>query len=330
MRRPLAFLILAAAVATPASVKADETGSAMADAARRFVAALDDGQRSQATFPFESAERMNWHWIPRERQGVPIKEMTPEQRSLAFGLLATGLSTEGFLKATTIMSLEEILRVQEAGRGPVRDPELYYFSVFGEPSDEGEWGYRVEGHHLSLNYTMKDGQVASVTPFMFGSNPATVKSGSRQGLRNLEEIESPINELLASLDQEQRGKAIVSESVPDVTTSPNSARPEPAPPEGISSEKLTTDQRELLRDFVLAYYENFPDAVRERMADELAGAEGTYHFAWYGPADPSKPHALKVQGPGLVIDFNDKQDEANHIHTFYRSVVGDFGLPASE
>ncbi len=99
------------------TVRADETASAMADAAQRFLAALDDRQKAQASFSFDSPERFNWHWIPRERKGLPVKAMTPEQRALAFGLLDTGLSTKGMLKATTIMSLEEILRVQERGRG---------------------------------------------------------------------------------------------------------------------------------------------------------------------------------------------------------------------
>jgi hypothetical protein len=332
MRRIIPIFILLASSAAPAfpAARADETGTAMADAARRFLAALDQPQRQRASFSFDSPERFNWHWIPRERKGLPIKDLKPEQRALAFGLLDTGLSTRGMLKATTIMSLEEILRVKEHGTGPVRDPELYFVSVFGTPDDRGEWGWRVEGHHLALNYTLRDGRVVSATPFMFGSNPAEIHDGSRKGLRNLTDIEGPANKLLLSLNEDQRKEAIISLEVPDVTTTPNSAQPPSTAPQGISSAKLDPEQRQTITRLVRAYYENFPEPIRGDLLDQLARGEESFHFAWYGPADPSKPHAFQLQGPTFLIDFNDKQDGANHIHTFYRSRLGDFGVPAAK
>jgi len=331
MKRFLPVLALACLSTLPftLSARADETGTAMAEAAQRFLGALDDTHRAQASFAFDSPERFNWHWIPRERNGLPIKALAPDQRALAFGLLDTGLSTKGVIKATTIMSYEAILRDQEHGTGPVRDPELYYLSVFGTPGDKGEWGWRIEGHHLSLNFTLKDGKVVSATPFMFGSNPAQVKDGGRKGLRNLVEIEEPANALLISLDDAQRKEAIVSAEVPDVTTTPNSARPELPAAVGISTDKLNASQRALLTKFVAAYQVNFPEPIRNDLAEKLAKAPQTYHFAWFGTADPAQPHALRLQGPALYIDFNIKQDEANHIHTFYRNTVGDFGLPSA-
>jgi Protein of unknown function (DUF3500) len=331
MRRLTLFIALLALdpLNLASTASADETTSAMADAAQRFLAALDDRQKAQASFPFDSPERFNWHWIPRERKGLPVKALTPEQRALAFGLLDTGLSTKGMLKATTIMSLEEILRIQERGRGPVRDPELYFVSVFGNPDQNGEWGWRIEGHHLALNYTLRDGKVVSATPFMFGSNPATVLNGPRKGLRNLAAIEAPANKLLLSLNQEQRAAAIVSNDVPDVTTTPNSAQAPASTPLGISSTKLDDDQRKTLTQFVNAYYENFPEPIRAAFHDQLSRGEQEFHFAWYGPADPTQPHAFRLHGPTLLIDFNDKQDAANHIHTFYRSKSGDFGASSS-
>jgi Protein of unknown function (DUF3500) len=313
-----------------ARVLADETGTAMADASRRLIAALDEKQKEIATFPFNSPERFNWHWIPRERKGLPFKAMTPEQRALAFGLLDTGLSTKGMLKATTIMSLEEILRIQEHGTGPVRDTELYFASVFGTPGDEEGWGWRIEGHHLALNFTLKGSRVISATPFMFGSNPAVVRTGSRKGLRNLEEIEAPVNELVLSLSADQRKLAVVSEEVPDVTVTPNSAQPPTIEPVGISSENLSSDQRKMLTHFVEAYYVNFPEPIRSDLHEQLARGAEKFHFAWFGPPDPTKPHAFRLQGPTLFIDFNEKQDEANHIHTFYRSLLGDFGQTSAQ
>jgi hypothetical protein len=328
MRRSLLGLLLMAlmaSVAAPALV-ADEVGDHMADAATRFLGALNDKQRAEAAFAFDSPERFNWHWIPRERKGVPIKALSPDQRALAFGLLDTGLSTTGMIKATTIMSFEEILRQAEKGSGPVRDSELYYVSVFGKPGDPAGWAWRIEGHHLALNFTLKDGRVVAATPFMFGSNPAEVKSGPNKGLKNLGDIERPADELLRSLTEAQRKAAILSEDVPDVINTPNSARAHLGAPEGISSEQLEPKQRELLVELVRGYYTMFPQTVQDELLSQLASGRQTFYFGWYGPADPAAPHAFKVQGPTLLIDFNKKQDNANHIHTFYRSLQGDFGL----
>lgn len=324
----LLTLVCLVPLAAVGPLRADETGAVMAEAARRFLGALDDAQRAQASFAFDNPERFNWHWIPRPRRGLPIKDLAPDLRALAFGLLSTGLSPQGMLKATTIMSYEEILRVQENGTGPIRDPELYYISIFGEPDDQGGWGWRFEGHHLSLNYTLRDGKVVSATPFMFGSNPAGVRSGGRIGSRNLFDFEEPILSLIMSMDEAQLDEAVVSEEVPDVTTTPNSARPEPAtaPPLGISSAHLNDSQRALLADFVRAYQANFPDSIRDNLAERLARARQGYRFAWYGPPDPFRPHAFRLWSPELEIDFNDKQEEANHIHTYYRNASGDFGL----
>ena len=149
MRRSMMLLALFAAAGLAPMARADETGSAMADAARRLVSALDESQSARASFPFDSPERLNWHWIPRPRKGLPIKEMKPDQQALTFALLGTGLSTRGTIRAATIMSLEEYLRVEEHGTGPVRDSELYFVSVFGTPGDEEGWGWRIEGHHLA-------------------------------------------------------------------------------------------------------------------------------------------------------------------------------------
>jgi hypothetical protein len=234
------------------------------------------------------------------------------------------------IKATTIMRLEQILLVDEHGTGPIRDPELYYVSIFGNPSDDGEWGWRVEGHHLALNFTLKGGQVVSGTPFMFGSNPAEVRTGPLKGMKNLVEIEGPTNKLILSLNPEQRKEAIVSSTAPDVTTTPNSAQAPVTTPEGISVTKLDADQKQTLNRLLQAYAANFVDPVRAELLDQFAKDPESIHFAWYGSTDPTKPHAFRIQGSAFFIDFNDTQNETNHIHTFYRSFLGDFGLPAAK
>jgi hypothetical protein len=304
----------------------DQTGSRMATAAGRFLAALDDGQAKQATFPFDSEERLNWHFIPRERKGLSIKEMAPAQRSLAFGLIQTGLGASGYLKATTIMSLEQVLRDLEQGKGPVRDPERYFVTIFGKPSDSGRWGWRVEGHHLSLNFVLEDGKIVAATPAFFGANPAEVRQGPRQGLRTLADIEDRALRLLQALDDSQRSKAILSSEAPKDIRAANTPQPPTAAAEGIAFTELNDEQREMLRALVEAYAADMPEEVGRAWIGEIkkAGPESV-RFAWYGAADRSAGHAYKVQGPTFLIEFNNTQNGANHIHSVWRNMLGDFG-----
>ena len=171
----------------------------MTDSAKAFLASLTPEQRAQATFAMQDDERFNWHYIPKERKGLPLREMTSTQKQLAHALLAAGLSQRGYIKASTIMSLDDILRVMENGKGPRRDPEGYFFTVFGEPSETGTWGYRIEGHHISQNFTIVNGKVQDA-PSFFGSNPAEVLDGPRKGLRILAREEDLGRELIQSLD----------------------------------------------------------------------------------------------------------------------------------
>src|SRR5690349_12393271 len=176
--------------------------SLMADCAHRFVSALDTNQRGKAAFPFDTDERLNWHFIPRERKGLALREMSPYQKHLASALLAAGLSQAGYIKAVTIMSLEEVLRIIENTSGEYRNPEKYYFSIFGTPAENGKWGYRVEGHHFSQNYTIVSGKVIDA-PSFFGANPAEVQEGARKGLRTLPGEDDLGYELIRSFDEPQ-------------------------------------------------------------------------------------------------------------------------------
>jgi hypothetical protein len=308
----------------------DQTGSRMATAAGRLLATLDKDQASQATFPFDSPERLNWHFIPRERKGLPVKAMTPAQRALTFGLLQTGLGASGYLKATTIMSLEQVLRDLEKGKGPVRDPELYFVTLFGTPSDSGKWGWRVEGHHLSLNFTLVDGKIASATPAFFGANPAEVRQGPRQGLRTLADVEDRALRLVQALSADQRKAAVVSEEAPKDIRAANTPQPPTEAAVGIASSDLNDEQKRMLWALIEAYTEEMPAEVAQAWMSELRDA-GTdpIKFAWLGPADRSQPHAYRVQGPTFLIEFNNTQNGANHIHSLWRSTLGDFGVPVA-
>jgi hypothetical protein len=306
----------------------DSTGSQMAAAATRFLAALEQDQAAKATYAFDASERLDWHFIPRPRKGLPIKEMNPAQRALAFGLIHTGLAGTGYLKATTIMSLEQILKDLEQGKGLVRDPELYFVTIFGKPSDRGQWGWRVEGHHLSLNFTLEDGKVVSATPAFFGSNPAEVRQGPRQGLRTLADIEDRALRLVQALDDKQAKEAILSETAPKDIRAANTPQPPTDTAQGVAFSDLNDEQREMLRALVEAYAQDMPPEVARAWLDEAKQAgPSNIRFAWFGPADRLQPHAYRVQGPTFLIEFNNTQNGANHIHSVWRNMLGDFGIP---
>jgi len=306
----------------------DQSGDRMATAASRFLKALDKEQLDAATFPFDSPERLNWHFIPRERKGIPIKTMTPAQRALAFGMIHTGVGASGYLKATTIMSLEAVLKDLEKGSGPVRDPERYFVSVFGKPSSRGKWGWRIEGHHLSLNFTLEDGKIVSATPAFFGANPAEVRQGTREGLRTLADVEDRALRLVQALTPEQTKTAVIADKAPGDIRAANTPQPPTDEAVGISFQELNESQRGLLKALVESYTEDMPPDVANAWITEIkdSGPEKV-KFAWFGPADRSQGHAYRVQGPTFLIEFNNTQNNANHIHSVWRNMLGDFGVP---
>src|SRR5262245_60494355 len=204
-----------------------QTVPEMVKAANNLLVTLTPEQKAKIQYSFSHAERTNFHFTPGpwngvSRQGLPLKAMTPDQTKLAHALLATGVSQRGYIKATTIMSLEQILKEMEQGGAIVRDPDNYFFSVFGEPSETGTWGFRVEGHHLTLNFTMANGKVLADTPAFMGANPAEVKQGPRAGLRVLSAEEDIARTLVQSLDAQQRPVAVLAGAVPgDIRTGEN-------------------------------------------------------------------------------------------------------------
>jgi hypothetical protein len=317
-------------LALVASGFVDRSGNQMASAATRFLSSLDDEAKSRAVFAFDSPERLNWHFIPRPRKGLPFKDMNSAQRALAFGLLNTGLSAAGTLKATTIMSLDQVLKEIEKGSGPVRDPELYFVTVFGEPSDRGKWGWRVEGHHLSLNFVVSDGKVVSATPTFFGANPAEVRSGPRKGLRTLADVEDRALRLLQALDEGQKKLAVIAEKAPGDIRAANTPQPPTDPAEGIAFAQLSDAQKPMLRALIESYAADMPLEVAQAWLDEIekAGVDSV-KFAWAGAAERTQQHHYRVQGPSFLIEFNNTQNGANHIHSVWRNMLGDFGVPTS-
>ena len=306
---------------------AHDANQEMATAANALIAALNSDQKTKAAFEFQDAQRSDWHFIPRQRKGLPLKEMTYEQRLLAHALLSTGLSHRGYGKAVSIMSLEAVLAELEKTRvgGPVRDPELYFVSIFGIPGGQAPWGWRMEGHHLSLNFTVAGDEGPSMTPSFFGTNPGEIRQGPRAGLRVLAEEEDLGRALVKSLNDSQRKTAILSTKAPeDILTAPN--RNDPTQPEGLSQELMTPDQKGILQKLIQQYIgRHRPDVAAEEWAKlEKLGPE-KIHFAWAGGLEKGQPHYYRVQAGRFVLEYDNTQNDANHVHSIWRDFDHDFG-----
>ena len=318
---PALGLVCSASLACAASVETE-----MVAAAQRFLVTLSPEQTTKAVFTLEDAERKNWHFIPRPRLGLPLKAMTPEQRLVAQALLATGLSSQGYSKALTVMSLEAVLAELEKGQTgkAVRDPEMYFFSVFGTPKNGAAWGWRLEGHHLSLNFTCS-GKGTTSTPSFYGTNPGEVRQGPRMGLRLLEKEEELGRALVKSLSEEQKKAAVLASEVPkDVLNDPK--RTELTASEGVLLSSLSASQQEMAAQLVREYLGTHRAEVAAAEWDRIKSAEWNQaRFCWAGGFEPGAGHYYRIQGANFVMEYDNTQNGANHPHAVWRDRVGDFG-----
>jgi hypothetical protein len=312
-------------------------GVKMAEAADKLLASLDPEQKAQATFNFDDPERTNWHFIPLQdnqrrstRKGLPLEAMTEAQQAAARELLKAGTGQDGFQAATTIMSLENILAELEKGGAMVRKPGWYFFTLFGTPSKTGRWGWRVEGHHLSLNFVVDGGQIVSATPAFFGANPAVVKQGPQKGKHTLSNADNLARELFLALDDAQRKTAYQAKEFPEIEA--RNKAPHVGQPRGLPASQMTDKQRALLIKLLEAYAQRMTPnvAAAELGAVEKAGLDKV-HFAYAGGTEPGKPHTYRIQGPTFIVEFLNVQADsarnpANHIHSVWRQIKGDFGL----
>ena len=298
-------------------------------AADRFLASLTPEQRAQATFEFQSDEREKWHFIPTEmfpRKGLTIQAMTDAQRAGAHDLLSAGLSQRGYLTATAIMDLEAVLRAIENGGRMDRDPEGYFFSIFGSPSPDGAWGWRVEGHHMSLHFTIVDGTAVASSPYFFGSNPAQVRTGPKAGLRVLGDREDAARALVMALDRSQRATAVIDDVAPDDILTGAELSVDPLSPVGVKAAALNLSQRELLMGVINAYTSVMADDIAaERMAGIRDAGLDDIGFVWAGPTERGAKHYYRVQGPTFLIEYDSTQGNGNHVHSVWRDFTGDFG-----
>jgi hypothetical protein len=320
--------MLAAALAAGAVVSAQRASAGMATAATNFLSSLTPEQRQQATFPLESPERLRWNFIPDEtfpRNGLPLKSMTEPQRKLAHELLKSGLSERGYRTYADIIQLENILRVIEMGK-LARDPDAYRFSIFGTPAARGTWGWRVEGHHVSLHFSVVNGTAIASTPSFAGSNPAEVRDGAEKGKRVLAMLEDSGRALITALDQTQRTTATINATAPNEIATANTLDINPLTPEGLKASAMTPAQRDLLMKVLDAYAGLMAtDIAADRMAKiKTAGIENL-SFAWAGPVDRGAQHYYRVQGPTFLIEYDNTQNNGNHVHSVWRDFKGDFG-----
>ncbi len=313
----------------PGAIESREIAQEFAVAAQRFMDALDPAM--QAKYLFRDAERGNFHFFPIARRGVPLKDLKNGQRHLGMALMSAALSHVGNQKALVIMSLGDYLRETDKTPNLHRDSDQYYFTIFGEPAPAGTWGYRVEGFHLSLNVTVVKGRWISVTPSFFGAIPATVPDGPRKGLQVLQEETELGRALAKSFTAEQR--KIGFGKIPDFKTETvgglitgNQRKIGRSRPRGLPVAAMAVEQREVLMKLVRVHI----GRIRKELADQdLARIDraGTdkIHFIWAGGLEPGEPHHYLIQGPTFLIEYDNTQDQANHVHCVYRDFDNDFG-----
>lgn len=314
----------------------------MAAVAKRWLASLSKAQRAKATFKLDDEERSKWHFVPDfvikpdGRKGLTIGQMTPQQRIFALTLPSTALSNRGYLEMMSIRALEKVLFDNEGK--DYRDPELYYVSIFGKPDAKGTWGWRFEGHHLSVNVTIMDGKKFSVTPSFFGSNPGKVTSGNLTGVEVLDKEQKLALSLIQSFDNDQMAIATIDTSGMDKKLLQNSVIKEvlttDAPKadrglftfKGISFADLDPAQQKKLLNLVNVYTTRFRPEILNgtRYRGRIKDGSDLF-FAWSGGKKRGEFHYYRIQSKTFLIEFANTQNNANHVHAVWREFDGDFG-----
>ena len=303
--------------------------SEMRGAALALLNSLDANQKSAISFSYYDGERIFWYYPPLNRHGLLLRDMTEAQRSLAYALMATGLTEDSNRKARLIIEHEAVLGPLEKEQGRVtwdRDPHLYSWTIFGDPSSDAEpWGWRVEGHHVSLHYSLWGDRVLSVTPFFFGANPAEVRKGPKQGLRILGVSQDIALDLMDSLDAGQQSRAMIYDEAPADIITFNSSRASLPKEEGLPATAMSGTQREMLMALASEYVTRIRSDLAEAKLNALRqGGLEKIHLAWGGPIDRTQPHYYRLHGGEFVVEYDNRQNGANHIHSVLRDVDNDF------
>ena len=298
----------------------------VAGAAASFLSLLDESARDKATYDLGHEEQFNWNFTPVSRNGLPLKEMSLEQRSAAHALLQATMSSQGYHKANAIIELERILGVLE-GRPERRDPEDYYVTIFGTPGAGDPWAWRFEGHHLSLNFSSPSNELTVTGPAFMGANPARVPSGPKAGWRPLGREEDLARALVTSLTAEQLEAAVIAAEAPRdiITGNDREARLETV--EGLPASRMTDAQREMLFRVIGEYAGNLEAGTAHAWMARVQGdiSPDEIYFAWAGPTEPGAGHYYRVHAPQFLIEYDNTQGNANHVHSVWRDLENDFG-----
>ena len=300
----------------------------MNEAGKKFLNGLSSDQKDKACFEYLDGERIFWYYPPMNRHGLALRDMDGSQRELAFDLMSTGLTETSYQQARKIIDLETVLGPLEKERGVIsfkRDPELYYFTIFGDPGGDGPWSWRTEGHHVSLHFSVWKDEVVSMTPFFFGANPAEVPSGPQSGLRILSDREDIAFDLLKSLDNGQQKRAIIYDDAPWDILTYNSSKVSLPREEGLPISKMDGTQKGIVKNLISEYINQVPSELADKKMSELNqyGIENA-HFAWGGGKSAGEEHYYRLHGGNFVVEFDNRQNGANHIHSVWRDVSNDF------
>ena len=306
-----------------------QAASEMRGAALALLNNLDATQKNAISYSCHDGERIFWYYPPMNRHGLLLRDMNEQQRGLAYALMATGLTEDSNQKARLIIEHEAVLGPLEKEQGRVtwdRDPLLYSWTIFGDPGSDAEpWGWRVEGHHVSLHYSVWGDRVLSVTPFFFGANPAEVRKGPKEGLRILGTSQDIALDLMDSLDAGQKSRAMIYDEAPADIITFNSSRASLPKEEGLPATAMSGTQREMLMALASEYVTRIrSDLAEEKLNALRGGGLEKIHLAWGGPIDRTQPHYYRLHGGDFVVEYDNRQNGANHIHSVLRDVGNDF------
>ena len=293
----------------------------------KFLNALNQNQRDQAQLPFDDFSKSTWHFTPssiRPRKGIELTALDNNQKMLLQVLLQSSLSESGYEKTMKIIDLERVL-LEMTGNSMMRDPDKYSVAFYGDPKNDSLWSWSFEGHHLSLNFTILNGKT-SIAPRFLGASPATIQVGSRKGERTLEKEEDLGFELINSLSIEQKKMAVIQEkSFPGIVTR-NAIEVDPLYPAGIKYDELNSSQQLVFIKLLNEYLSSVPEKEAEKRMEKIKQEEvKQLSFGWAGGMRHGENHYYRIQGKSFLIEFDNSQNNANHIHTVWRDFNGDFG-----
>ncbi len=322
----LFILLLVCVAATTRTIAQDLPAKANA-----FITMLSDTQKTKALYPFDTAERYRFMYVPLDdRKGISMNELSAAQQTAVFDLLKTSLSTETITKMKSIMLLDNVLKEMEHRKADdhYRDPGKYFITLFGIPSATTTWGWRFEGHHIAFHFSANKKELVGGTPSFLGSNPAIVLQGPQKDENVLKDETDQGFMLLHALSAAEQKKAIIDTAAPNEILTAASRKAMIANPAGIRYKELSAANQQLFLQLLGLYVHRYTKLFADKMLKDIqvAGLDNLW-FTWAGYTEHvlGKPYYYRIQGPSIIIEYDNSQNNANHIHTVIRDLNNDFG-----